>query len=162
MQHDGCFPKENLDEIMEQYATMVYRLAYAQTRSKHDADDIFQEVFFRYIKKCPVFASKEHQKAWFLRVTLNCSKKFHASAWRRNTVPLDQQEFVFEQLKENELHELLLTLPQKYRAVLHLFYYEDMPVAQISQILNKKPSTIRMQLTRARALLKEKLKGEES
>ena len=67
------------EQLVSVYGDMVYRLAYAQTRSRHDADDIFQEVFLQTVRKRPVFDSVEHEKAWLLRVTLNCLK----SHWRR-------------------------------------------------------------------------------
>ena len=69
---------------------MVYRLAFARMGTKYDADEIFQEVFLRYLKKCPAFHDEEHEKAWFLRVTVNCCNKMHMSAWRRHTVELEE------------------------------------------------------------------------
>lgn len=78
------------EAIIRQHADMVYRLAYAQTRSKSDADDIFQEVFLRYIQRKPDFVSEEHCKAWFLRVTVNCAKKHWESWWFRHTAPLEE------------------------------------------------------------------------
>lgn len=138
---------------------MVYRLAFSQTRNKSDADDIYQEVFFRYIKEKPKFETEEHKKAWFLRVTINCCKKMWVSAWIRKIVPIDET-IVFETPEEVNLHYELQKLPMKYRAVIHLFYYEDLSIEKISEILNQKPSTIRTQLTRARYKLKEILKED--
>lgn len=64
------------EKVIKQYSDMVYRLAFARTGTKHDADDVFQEVFFRYVKKRPVFRDEEHRKAWLIRVTINCSNSF--------------------------------------------------------------------------------------
>lgn len=72
-----------LRQAMETYGDMVYRLALAQTQSSHDADDVFQEVFLRYLRSAPAFREEEHRKAWLLRVTVNCCKKLHGSFWRR-------------------------------------------------------------------------------
>lgn len=88
-QTERCTPAE-LEQIMERYGNTVYRLAYAQTRSKTDADDIYQEVFLRYFQKRPVFQSEEHRKSWLLRVTINRSKSHLTSAWFRHTVPLEE------------------------------------------------------------------------
>ena len=77
------------EQLVSVYGDMVYRLAYAQTRSRHDADDIFQEVFLQTVRKKPVFDSEEHEKAWLLRVTLNCLKSHWRMAWRRHDTPLD-------------------------------------------------------------------------
>ena len=62
-----------VESVVNKYADMVYRLAFAQVRSKSDADDIFQEVFLRYVRSKPVFENEEHRKAWLIRVTVNCS-----------------------------------------------------------------------------------------
>lgn len=153
-----------IDEVIEQYSDMVYRLAYARTQSRSDADDIFQEVFLRYIRKPRTFDSEEHRKAWLIRVTINCSKKLWSSAWFKKTVPLEENaenEPTFTMDEENDLHQSFAELPSKYRTVLHLFYLEDYSVEQISKLLSTKPSTVRTQLTRGRALLKEKLKGDD-
>jgi RNA polymerase sigma-70 factor (ECF subfamily) len=64
------------EKVIRYYSAMVYRLAFARTGTKHDADDVFQEVFFRYVKKKPVFQDEEHRKAWLIRVTINCSNNF--------------------------------------------------------------------------------------
>lgn len=150
---------DRIEEVVKAYSNMVYRLAFSQTRNKSDADDIFQEVFFRYIKKKPQFETERHRKAWLIRVTVNCCKKVWTFSWRKKTMPLDE-DLVFEMKEETNLHHELQKLPVKYRAVLHLFYYEDLSIEEISKTLNKKPSTVRTQLTRARYKLKELLKED--
>lgn len=147
---------------------MVYRLAFAHAKNKSDADDVFQEVFLRYIKSNCKFESEEHEKAWFIRVTINCVRKLWRSNWFRRMVSIDVntlfeiQEVTISQgvELEIEIYHVLMKLPLRYRTVIHLFYYEDLSVAQISRVLNVKESTIRTQLTRARTILKEKLKGD--
>lgn len=150
-----------VDEVIEKYADMVYRLAFSRVKNKNDADDIFQEVFLRYIKKERDFETEEHRKAWLIRVTINCSNSFFSSAWSQKVVPIaDTEPAPFEAPEELGLHELLMELPVKYRTVLHLFYYEDLPINEISRILKRKPATVKTQLMRARQMLKEKLKGD--
>ncbi len=146
-----------IENVVNMYSNMVYRLAFSQTRNKSDADDTFQEVFIRYIKKKPEFETEEHRKAWLIRVTINCSKKLWASTWRRRTEELDES-IVFEMEEEKNLYYELQQLPVKYRAVIHLFYYENLSIEEISEVLKQKPSTIRTQLTRGRRKLKEILK----
>ena len=145
--------------VVREYANMVYRLAFAQVRTRSDADDIFQEVFLRYFRNTAVFQSEEHRKAWLIRVTINCAKKHWSSLWRRRTVPFDDR-FTFSLPEENGLDEALRKLKPKYRAVIHLFYYEGYSVSEISKILDVKESTVRTQLTRARARLAEMMEGE--
>ena len=150
---------QECEKIIRTYAGAVYRLAYSYSRNRTDADDIFQEVFFRYLKKQPKFKNTEHAKAWFLRVTANCAKSFLTSAWKRHTQSLEQ-DMIFEQPEENHLDEALRQLPMKYREVIHLYYYEGYQTDEIAKILKRKPSTVRTQLTRAREYLAKILKEE--
>ena len=150
---------QEMERVIRQYSDMVYRLAFARVGSKHDADEIYQEVFYRYVRKRPVFVSEDHAKNWFLRVTLNCANSFFTSPWRRRTESLSE-EIPYLDEERLELWQELSKLPEKYRQVLHLFYYEEMSVAEISGLLRRRESTVRTQLTRARKLLREILEEE--
>lgn len=148
------------EKVILYYSDMVYRLAFARTGTKHDADDIFQEVFLRYVKKNPLFVDEEHRKAWFIRVTINCANSFWSSLWNKKTQKLND-EILFETKESINLYFELQQLPPKYREVIHLFYYENMSLEEISLALNRKNSTVRTQLTRARAMLKSFMKEED-
>lgn len=148
-----------IEQLVRRYGDTVYRLAYAQTRSRHDADDIFQEVFLRVAQRRPVFDSDAHAKAWLLRVTLNCLKSHWRAAWRRHDVPLDER-IPLPAPEERALDDALRQLAPKYRAAVHLYYYEGYSAEEIARMTGEKPSAIRTRLTRARAQLREMLKGE--
>ena len=147
------FDEEGINQIVDKYSVMVYKLAFARTRNKENAEDIFQEVFLRYIRKQPRFENEAHEKAWFIRVTINCSKSFFQLLKR--TAHEELEEFPEEEEPEEVMEEFLEQLSPDYRTVIHLFYYEDFSTAEISKILGKKESTVRMQLTRARRMLKD-------
>lgn len=147
------------EEIVARQGPRVYRLAFAQLRGKADAEDVFQEVFLRYVEKSPKFESPEHEKAWFLRVTLNCCRSLWRSAWHKRSVPLDEN-LPFETRDQWGLHQELLRLPKKYRAVLHLFYWEDMSTAEIAKVTGSTPAAVRKQLERARGMMKELIEKE--
>ena len=149
------------DRIVDTYSDMVYKLAYAQVRNKNDADDIYQEVFLRYVRKKPAFESTENEKAWFIRVTVNCCKNFWNTPFRKRTQSLEDN-IVFQSEEESYLKPLVDQLPEAYRAVVHLFYYEDMAVSEISKVLGRKEATVRVQLMRSRKLLRDILEGDES
>lgn len=144
---------------VDRWGPAVYRMAYALTRSRQDSDDIFQEVYLRYHRSAPVFQSKSHEKAWLLRVTANCAKSALTALWRRRTVPLEDI-YTYSDPEESAVDEALAVLPGKYRAVLHLFYYEGYQAEEIARILGRSPATVRSQLTRARQKLRELLKEE--
>lgn len=147
-------------QAAERYGPMVYRLAYAQTRSRCDADDIFQEVFLRYHRSAPAFETEEHRKAWLLRVTANRAKSLLASPWRRRAVPLEDV-YAYTDPEESAVDAAMAALPPKYRAVIHLYYFEGYTSDEIAGLLECRPSTIRSRLSRARerlgAILKEEL-----
>lgn len=147
-----------LGQVMDAYGAMVYRLAYSQTHSRADAEDISQEVFLRYYQKRPEFAGEEHRKAWLLKVTLNRTRSYVSSAWFRRTVPLEEA-VAFSEPEERNLDEALGALDPRDRAVLHLYYYEDLSAREIGELLGRKESTVRTQLTRARQRLGKILKG---
>ena len=77
------------EELLERYAGLVYRLAFARTRRRDAADDIFQEVFLRLVAKRPQLENEEHEKAWFCRVTINCANSYWRNPFRRRTQPLE-------------------------------------------------------------------------
>ena len=145
--------QKEYQEIVEKYSNMVYRLAYFYTNSKYDADDIYQDVFLKYLQNKKQFENEEHKKAWLIRVTINCCKKLWLSSWKRKIIPLDD-EIKFEMEENIGLYNEIKKLPKKYRVVIHLFYYEQYSVKDISKILKQKESTIRTWLTRARKMLK--------
>lgn len=147
-------------ETIKRYSDMVYRMAFSLLKNKYDAEDIHQEVFLRYLRRKPKFEGPQHERAWFLRVTVNLCRNFWKTAWRQRVSSFGEEDLEREAAEEmgepeDEIISLVKKLPQKYRAVIHLFYYEELPTEEIARILNRKPSTIRTQLTRAREKLKE-------
>ena len=152
-------PLPNAERIVAAYQTTVYRLAYAYVHSRSDADDVFQEVFLRYFRKRPAFESAEHEKAWFLRVTINCAKNHLTSAWFRKTRPMEDH-LIFPTSEESGLNEALLKLPATDRSVVHLYYYEGYHTDEIAKIVGLGPSAVRTRLTRARKKLASLMKEE--
>ena len=152
-----------LERLADRFAPAVYRLAYARTGSREDAEDITQETFLRLVRAAPAFRDGEHCKAWLLRVAANCAGDLHRSPWRRRAVPLEEagQMAAPEPPEEQGMEAAILTLPEDYRVVVHLYYYEELSTAEIAKVLGKRKGTIRTRLSRARAMLREDLqKGE--
>ena len=147
------------EEEIRRYAAMVYRLALARAGNSADAEDIFQEVFLRYVSKAPTFTSEEHRKAWLLRVTVNCARKLHAAPWRRLTEPLSDL-LAAPEPEESGLWDALQRLRPEDRTVLHLYYYEELSTGEIARLLGCRPGTVRSRLTRARERLREQYKED--
>lgn len=150
-----------LERIVDKFAPNVYRLAYARTGSRADAEDIMQEVFLRLMRKDPVFRDDEHCKAWLLRTAANRASDLFRTAWRRHTVPLEEGcGAAVPGPEAGGVLEAVLALPETYRVPVHLFYYEGLSVAEIAAVLGKSEGAVRTRLSRARDLLRENLKGE--
>jgi len=148
-----------IQNVIEEYSDMLLRVSYTYLKNLSDAEDITQEVFVKLLEKQQTFESSEHEKAWLIRVAINLSKDKLKSSWFKKTTVLNQ-DFIGITKEDNEIIETVLTLPLKYRSIILLFYYEDYSISQISKIVNLKESTVGSQLSRARKLLKTKLKED--
>ncbi|MBR2587991.1 MAG: sigma-70 family RNA polymerase sigma factor [Bacilli bacterium] len=150
--------QEYIRKTIEKYSDMVYRIALTRCANKENAEDIFQEVFLKFSEKMPKFESEEHEKAWFIRVTINLTKNLYNSAWNKKTTALEET-IIFETPEESEVFHEVLSLQQNYKTVVYLFYYEGYKVKEISEIMQTSENTIKTWLSRARDELKNKLKG---
>ena len=148
----------DIERVIEEYSDMVYRIAYTRTGSKENAEDIFQDVFLKYNEKQPKFESLAHEKAWLIRVTINLTKNFYNSTWNKKVVELDEN-IRFETPEETGVFQVVCNLPQNYKTVIYLMYYEGYKIREIAQILKKSENTIKTWVVRARAILKENLEG---
>ena len=152
--------KEYTNAVIEKYFNTVYKLALARTKDVSYAEDITGDVFLKFMQTDKVFDSEEHIKAWLIRVTINCSHSLFTGSWFKKTVPLEETIPAEMPEEESDVYLAVMRLPEKYRVVIHLFYYEELSVAEISKALGINESTVKSQLSRGRGLLKESLKGE--
>ena len=151
--------KENdINEIIEKYSDMVYRIALTRTGCIENAEDIFQDVFIKFSEKKPKFENEEHEKAWFIRVTINMTKNMNNSSWNKKIVTLDES-ITFETKEENEVFSVVCQLPQNYKTVIYLSYYEGYKVKEIASLIKTREGTVKTWLFRAREILREKLEG---
>ena len=151
--------RPDIEILFQQYSDMVYKIAWNQTGNYHDAEDVFQDVFVQLIRYQSSIRSEEHARAWLIRVTVNRCRKLSGSAWNRHRAELDPNLTAPERA-DPELWEEVAKLPDKYRLVIHLFYYEGYTAEEIGALLHRKPSTVRTQLTRARSRLADLLRDE--
>lgn len=152
-------PENGMESVLQKYSAMVYRIAYARTKNAADAEDVMQDVFLCCLTAGAASYDDEHLKAWLIRVTVNVSRNLLHSAWFRKTQPLP--ETVPASAPEgSDVLEAVLALPLKYRTVVHLYYYEGLPVAEIGRALGLGESTVKSRLLRARKKLGEALKEE--
>jgi len=142
-----------LTEVVEIYGPSIFRYAFAYLKNRQDAEDITQEVLCVYLYKAPAFESDEKRKHWLLRVTGNRCKNLLKSAWRRKTVALPE-DIPAPSEETGDLLRYVLSLDEKYRIPLHLYYYEGYAIAEIAGLLHRSPATVGTWLARGRALLR--------
>lgn len=151
---------ERIGVLAETYGDMILRLCYTYMKNMPDAEDTTQEVFLKLIEKLPEFDNAEHEKAWIIRVTINvCKNKLRFFRIRR-AEPIENMDIAVHD-KHNETPEVLaavLALPEKYRTVIHLYYYEEYSTPEIAKMTGRKESSVRSDLHRARVQLKAALK----
>lgn len=146
---------------VERYSDLVRRVCLCHLKSREDTEDVSQAVFLKYLLSEQRFESPEHEKAWFLRVTMNACKDQLKSLFRHRTLPLDalREEPALEG-RDREVLEAVLSLPEKYKDVIYLHYYEGYSAAEIGAIMGMKENTVYSLLSRGRALLRDWLGGD--
>lgn len=154
--------EEEVSRAIDTYADLVRRLCLVRLKNREDTEDIFQTVFLKYLQHTKPFENAEHEKAWFIQVTLNACRDLLRFWARRPTVPLE--ELTAQAVPESEdrgVLEAVLSLPQKYRDTVYLHYYEGYSAPEIGALLGRNTNTVYTLLNRARAMLREKLGGDE-
>lgn len=140
------------------YKDRLFAIAFHFCKNKADAEDILQTVLLKYYRSETAFQSEEHLRNWLIRVTINEAKRLLLSPWRKRIAPLEEYAAAtFPEQEESDLFLAVMALPQKYRIVVHLYYYEEYSVREIAQLLGIKETTIQTRLMRARKKLKETL-----
>ena len=148
---------------IDRHADMVRRLCLIHLKNQADSEDVFQTVFMKYVLSSAVFENEEHEKAWFIRVTINACRVLLKSFFRSRTVPLDELiDLPADAPSESrEVLEAVLELPGKYRDVVYLHYFEGYTAPEIAGLMKKNVNTVYSLLARAKKLLKERLGGDE-
>lgn len=155
--------QEEITQIYEKYYEMVWRICFMQLGNVHDAYDGTQETFLRLMSYRKSFHSEEHQKAWLIRTAVNYCKDVMKSGWKRSQIGMEENDFseLFDSNGEGEKHEevvqAMMDLPEKYRVILYLYYYEGYSLKEISGMVKVNPSTLRSRFAKAKQLMKQYL-----
>lgn len=155
--------EEQVNRAIDVYADTVKRICILHLKNTSDTEDIFQEVFLKYALTSVSFESEEHEKAWLIRVTINQCKDWMKRIFHRQTIRIDDVITLAAEQKEDYSDVLyaVLSLPQKYKDVVYLYYYEGYSAVEIGKMLGKNTNTIYTLLSRAKDKLREKLGGYE-
>lgn len=154
--------RQSVQELAASYQSSLFAAAFNVCKNAQDAEDVVQDTFVQYYTSKKEFESEQHIRAWLLRVAVNKAKNITRTFWRRNKLSIEDymETLVFETPEAETLFETVMRLPEKYRIVLHLYYYEEYAVREIAEILKLSESNVKIRLSRGRAMLKETLKEE--
>lgn len=147
-----------INRILSEYKDMIMRIAIHYLKNIQDSEDIIQDVLVKFIEKKPEFQNAEHEKFWFIRVTINlCKNKLH-SFWKKkivisnNLISSDNTAF-----PDYEVLDAVLSLSQNQRITVYLHYYEGYSLTEIANILNRSPNTVQTWHKQAKINLRKKL-----
>ena len=138
--------------VIQMYQDNLFRIAFSICQNREDAEDVVQETFLRYHSGAVDFNDEMHIRAWLIRVTINQSKNMLRTFWHRNRTSLE------DYMEQLELFETVMKLPEKYRTVIHLFYYEDYSIKEFADIVMISESNVKVRLNRGRTVLRDTLK----
>ncbi len=148
--------------MVELYADMIYRIAYHALKQKADAEDVTHNVLLRWLENAPVFTNATHEKAWFIRVTVNACKDVYKSAWYQRTVALEENLCLQREASSPSLLDEVMALPSDYSVVIYLHYFEGYRVREIARLLGENERAIQSRLYRARQQLKLRLEEKDN
>jgi RNA polymerase sigma factor, sigma-70 family len=164
-----------VERLIEDYGQDVLKIAYLYVKDQQLAEDIFQEVFYKVMKNYHKFEHLSSEKTWLIRITINTCKDLLRTSWLRRVTTFgtleEQNQTQYEQPfdmtqseSNNELYEMIMKLPQRYKEVILLFYYEDFSYDEMAKILNIPKGTVQSRLARGREKLKKMMeeRGEIS
>lgn len=158
-------PSDAVEQALNRFGNDILRLAYSYMKSRDDAEDIVQDVLIRFMQSANQFEDEEHVKAWLLRVAANLCKDRLKSSQRQKEVAMPEGYDVAATSEEDseggEVLQAVMQLPDKYRSVIHLYYFEEYKTSEIAAILQKKEATVRSLLKRGREKLENMMKGDD-
>ena len=153
-------PAGDVERVVHTYGNMLFRLCLITLGNASDAEDVIQETMITYLRKKPEFKDAEHEKAWLITVATNKCKDLLRFRVRHPMIDLEQiQEFAAED-SDSGILEALMTLPEKFRIVLILYYVEEYRIEEIAKVIGKTPSAVKMRLQKGRSLLEKVYRKE--
>ena len=156
MQQNTPVPqRDRLEKIMQTYGNILFRLCLLTLGNASDAEDAVQETFLKYLRKAPDFENEEHEKAWLITVATNQCKDMLRFRKRHPVAEPEELEVFVQESSDCEILETLMTLPEKFKTVLLLYYVEEYSMEEIAKVIGKTKSAVKMRLQKGRKLLEE-------
>jgi len=147
--------KEDIEKTVSLYGDMLLRICVVMLGSLSDAEDVLQDTIIKYMEKAPSFNSPEHEKAWLIKVAVNKCKDIQRKRKKHMYTDIESIKERFIMPENTGVFDALMSLPEKYRLVMVLFYVEDYRTEEIANMIGKTSSAVKMRLKKGRELLKE-------
>lgn len=152
--------EKEIGRIMDDYGNILFRTCLIMLGNSHDAEDAVQETLIKYLQKAPVFKEREHEKAWLIKVVSNKCRDVLRFKKRHETADIESINQFTKDSSDSGILEALMTLPEKFRIVLVLYYVEQYKTDEIAEMIGKSASAVKMRLQKGRRLLKEVYRKE--
>lgn len=149
---------QRAEQILNTYGNCILRYAYSYLHNMSDAEEVLQDTLVKFLQTAPIFETAQHEKAWLMRVAGNLSKNRLSYNKVRMADELSEELTAEGHEELSFVWDAVKALPTTLRAVIHLFYYEGYSTAEIARLLRRNEATVRSDLHRGRARLKEALK----
>ena len=160
MKNSSAWPADGIENIVRTYGNTLYRLCFVMLGNESDAEDAVQESFIKYLQKAPLFENSEHEKAWLITVATNQCKDILRFRKRHPQTDLENLRETPQLSSDSGILEALMTLPEKFRFVLTLYYVEEYRIEDIAKIIGRTTSAVKMRLQNGRRLLEETFRKE--
>lgn len=160
MKDTSVRPTDSIERVMQTYGNMLFRLCLAKIGNECDAEDAVQETMISYLRKAPRFTDSEHEKAWLIKVAANKCGDIVRYRKRHQAEDIDEIGEIAEHTQNSDIFDTLMTLPDKYRTVLLLYYVEEYTTGEIAKIIGKTASAVKMRLQKGRKMLADVYRKE--
>lgn len=160
MENTSVRPADDVETVVHIYGNMLFRICYIMLGNETDAEDAVQETIIKYMQKAPNFENAEHEKAWLITTAKNKCRDMIRFRLRHPKINIEYLQELSTETSDSGILEALMSLPEKFRLVLTLYYVEEYRIEDIARIIQKSPSAVKMRLQKGRKLLEEKYRKE--
>lgn len=162
MRYNSSNNSTDIEKVIMQYSNILFRMCFILLKNEQDAQDVLQETFIKYMEKAPAFENENHEKAWLIKVSSNLCKDLFRFRKRNNYVDIEELKKCCPESEKIEILKLVMQLPEKYKAVIHLYYIEGYKTEEIAKIIGTSAGTVRKRMQRGRHMLKIQLEEDMS
>lgn len=160
MPHTPAQPANAVEHVLQKYGDLLFRICLIMLKDRDDAEDAVQDTLLQYLQKAPIFDCPEHEKAWLIRVASNKCRDRLRFSFHHRELPLSELQVCVSNPETSGILEALMTIPEKFRIVMILYYVEEYRIAEIADMIHKSSSAVKMRLQKGRKLLEEVYRKE--